>query len=204
MTNRASFGTVIRSCSAGLTAAVLLVGVASAQSLGDVARQEGSRRKAVSGGKVYTNQSLPATEPAAPAAVPATPGAAAASPAPAGQESSTQSGTASSSAGQTPAANKPEDTKKDEAYWRKRLQTARDARSRAESFAEALQSRINALSNDFVNRDDPAQRNVIAGDRQKALAELDRVKKEIQQYTKDVADTQEEARRTGVPAGWVR
>ena len=112
--------------------------------------------------------------------------------------------TASPSAGQTPAANKAEDTKKDEAYWRKRLQTARDARSRAESFAEALQSRINALSNDFVNRDDPAQRNVIAGDRQKALAELDRVKKEIQQYTKDVADTQEEARRAGVPAGWVR
>ncbi len=88
MTNRASFGTVIRSCSAGLTAAVLLVGVASAQSLGDVARKEESRRKAVSGGKVYTNQSLPATEPAAPAAVPATPGAAAASPAPAGQTSS--------------------------------------------------------------------------------------------------------------------
>ena len=84
------------------------------------------------------------------------------------------------------------------------MQTARDARARAESFAEALQSRINALSADFVNRDDPAQRNVIAGDRQKALAELDRVKKEILQYTKDVADTQEEARRAGVPAGWVR
>jgi hypothetical protein len=204
MTNRASFGTVIRSCSAGLTAAVLLVGVASAQSLGDVARQEGSRRKAVSGGKVYTNQSLPATEPAAPAAVPATPGAAAGSPAPAGQTSPAPGAPASSSAGQTPAANKAEDAKKDEAYWRKRLQTARDARSRAESFSEALQSRINALSNDFVNRDDPAQRNVIASDRQKALAELDRVKKEIQQYTKDVADTQEEARRAGVPAGWVR
>jgi hypothetical protein len=93
---------------------------------------------------------------------------------------------------------------KGEAYWRKRIQGQRDALARAQIFAEALQSRINALSADFVARDDPAQRAVIASDRQKALAELDRVKQEIGQFTKAIAATQDEARRAGVPAGWLR
>ena len=80
----------------------------------------------------------------------------------------------------------------------------RDALSRAELFAEALQSRINALSTDYVNRDDPAQRDVVAAERLKALAELDRVKQEIQQHQKTIAGIQDEARRAGVPAGWAR
>ena len=75
---------------------------------------------------------------------------------------------------------------------------------RAQTFAEALQTRINVLSADFVARDDPAQRAVIATDRQKALAELDRVKQEIAQFTKGIAATQDEARRAGVPPGWLR
>ena len=89
-------------------------------------------------------------------------------------------------------------------YWRGRIDAARTALARAQTFADALQSRINALSADFVNRDDPAQRDVIAADRQKALAELDRVKKEIAAAQKAIADIQEEARRAGVPPGWVR
>ena len=82
--------------------------------------------------------------------------------------------------------------------WRERVKAERDALERAKMFADALQSRINALTTDFVNRDDPAQRNVIAADRDKALAEMDRVKKEIEQHTKAIADIQEEARRAGV------
>ena len=80
----------------------------------------------------------------------------------------------------------------------------RDALSRAQIFAEALQSRINVLSADYVNRDDPAQRDVVFAERQKALAELDRVRKEIQQHQKAMTTIQDEARRAGVPAGWVR
>jgi len=200
--NRTSLGIMIRHWSTGAAAAALLVGVASAQSLGDVARQEESRRKTVSGGKVYTNQELPSVAASSPA-----PGAQASAAAPpaAGQTTPAAGSAGSSpSASQPPAADKANEVKKDEAYWRGRLKTARDAKSRAESFAEALQSRINGLSNDFVNRDDPAQRNAIAADRQKALTELDRVKKEIQQSTKDVADVQEEGRRAGAPAGWLR
>jgi hypothetical protein len=178
-----------------LLAGALTAPAALAQSLGNVARDEQARRQRVATGKVYTNNSLPAAEPAAPA------------PAPAAAQGS-------ASAAQPPAGTQPpatgateppkEEPKKDEAYWRKRLQEQREALSRAQSFAEALQSRINALSTDFVNRDDPAQRNVIAADRQKALAELERVQKEIQQHTKAIADIQQEGRKSGVPAGWLR
>jgi hypothetical protein len=158
-----------------------------AQSLGEVARQEEARRKTVKqSGKVYTNESLRAE-----AAAPAPPPSSAAQARPADQAASAPS-------------PDPADAKKDEAYWKKRLQDARDALDRSKSFAEALQSRINALTTDFTARADPAQRAQIGNDRQKALAELDRVKKEIEANTKAIADIQEEARKAGVPAGWVR
>ena len=96
------------------------------------------------------------------------------------------------------------DPKKDEAAWKQRLAGERDALQRAQTFAEALQSRINALSTDFVNRDDPAQRSLVAADREKALAELERVRQEIQQHTKAIAEIQDAGRKAGVPAGWLR
>jgi hypothetical protein len=71
-------------------------------------------------------------------------------------------------------------------------------------FAEALQTRINSLTTDFVNRDDPYQRARIGEDRQKALAEMDRVKADIEAAKKKIADAEEEARRAGVPPGWLR
>jgi hypothetical protein len=184
---------------AGIVAVVLVSSAvtAGAQTLGDVARQEAERRKAVKTGKVYTNDSLksdglPAPAAPAPATTATTPAAAVAPPAAAAPPAASR-GTAA-------AADDP----KTEAYWKKRLTGARDALTRAQTFAEALQTRINVLSADFVNRDDPAQRNVVAADRQKALEELDRVKREIAQQTKAITDIQEEARRAGVPAGWVR
>jgi hypothetical protein len=164
---------------------------AQGQSLADVARQEEARRKAVQPAvKVYTNESLRAdgatatpsastvSTPAAPAAQPGAPAADA-----------------------KPAADEP---KKDERYWRQRLTEERDKLSRAETFAEALQSRINALTTDFAARDDPFQRNQVSNDRQKALNELDRVRQEIAAHTKAVADIQEEGRKAGAPAGWLR
>jgi hypothetical protein len=71
-------------------------------------------------------------------------------------------------------------------------------------FAEALQSRINALTTDFVNRDNPMQRAQIGEERQKALEELARVKSDIEQNRKLVDDIEEEARKAGVPPGWLR
>ena len=41
-------------------------------------------------------------------------------------------------------------------------------------------------------------------DRQKALAEMDRLKKEIAEHTKKIATIQQDARQAGAPPGWVR
>ena len=94
--------------------------------------------------------------------------------------------------------------KSDEKTWRKRITDARESLQRSQAFADALQSQLNALSTDFVNRDDPIQRQQIANKRDGVLAELDRVKKEVASQTKAISDIQEEARRANVPAGWVR
>ena len=190
-----------------LTVAVLAVLAAPVwgQSLGDVARKEEERRKTVDkSGKVYTNGNLRA-EPA-----PSLP-TAAASPGTGTQDSGSagQPGTGAKPAdeakpGEMPASQDQTNQPKDEKYWRDRITAARTSLSRSQMFSEALQTRINALSADFVNRDDPAQRAVIEADRVKALAELDRVKTEIQQQQKAISDIEDEARRARVPPGWLR
>lgn len=192
-----------------LLAAAGLTRAASAQSLGDLAKQEEARRQAITTpSKVYTNETIRAeARRPAPAPAPGTPGAAPGPAAPPSTSGTPPPGApgAQTPAGQTPAqATPPSDPKQEEANWRKRVQTERDNRDRAQTFADALQSRINALSNDFAARDDPAQRAQVSSDRQKALAELDRVKQEIEQHTKAIAGIQEEARKAGIPPGWVR
>ena len=186
----------------GTIVALSLAGPAAAQSLADAARQEETRRKAVKApSKVYTNDNLrPSDQPAPPAGTPAP---AAPAPAASATPAAPTPGAAAADTSAPPSATKPE-APRDEKYWRGRIEAARAAVARAQTFQDALQSRINALSTDFVNRDDPAQRNQIAADRQKALAELDRVKKEIADGQKSIAAIQDEARRANVPAGWVR
>ena len=75
---------------------------------------------------------------------------------------------------------------------------------RDQTYVEALQTRVNSLSADFVNRDDPAQRAIIGRDRQRAVDEIDRLKKAIEDGRKAIVGLEEEARRAGVPPGWLR
>ncbi len=165
----------------------LRAGAALAQtpSLVDLARQEQERRRTVkTGGKVYSDKDLPKNgTPAVASTVPLTTTVVPAEP--------------------KPTEAKPTD-QKDEAWWRERMSQTREALRRAEAFAEALQSRINALSTDVVNRDDPYQRAKISDDRQKALAELQRVTNEIVQSKKEIETIEEDARRANVPPGWLR
>jgi hypothetical protein len=83
----------------------------------------------------------------------------------------------------------------------KQLQTALD---RDESYTGALQTQINSLNADFASRDDPAQRALIGQNRQKALAELNRLKDAIVKDKKALDDLNDQARRAGVPPGWLR
>jgi hypothetical protein len=193
--------TCIRRLLGTALAVVVLGGTIQAQTLGDIARKEEERRKTVSTpGRVYTNDMLPAVPP------PATPAAEAGPATPAGEPGSGRAeGTGTpETAPAEGAAEEPAGVERGEAYWRDRITKHRDALRRSAMFAEALQTRINALTADFTARDDPAQREVIALDRQRALAELDRVREEVAEETKALAATEEEARRSGVPPGWLR
>jgi hypothetical protein len=167
--------------------------VARAQSLVTVAQAEEARRKTVKQpAKVYTNDNLrpsndpPSTSSATRPAAPSTSGAA---------------GAAAAAAAPAPVAS---GSTKDEKYWKDRITLARETLAHDKVLAEAVQSRINALTTDFVNTSDPAQRAVVDGNRKAALAELDRLNKDADKQTKTVSDIQEEARKAGVPSGWLR
>jgi hypothetical protein len=84
------------------------------------------------------------------------------------------------------------------------MSQARQALDRDRMLVEAMQGRINSLTTDFVNRDDPAQRAVVEQNRQKALAELDRLRKQVVADQDAIAEIQKDAHRQGVPAGWIR
>lgn len=172
----------------------------SAQSLADLSKQEEERRKAIRApAKVYTNKDLGNLPVAPPAEPPAgMKGDQAKDP-----EKAKEKGT-SKDAEKEKDGGKPADAPKDQAYWSSRGKALQTQLDRDDSFAVALQSRINALATDFANRADPAQRAVIDRDRTKAVGELDRLKQAIQSDKKAIADLQEEARRAGVPAGWLR
>lgn len=160
--------------------------------LAEVAKKEQERRKAAGDApKKLTNKDLPESAlkpqtPAPPATDPAAGQSAPAAPA-AGTEKAPADG-----------------VQKDENWWRGRIVQAREELRRNELFLEALQSRVNGLTTDFVNRDDPAQRAKIGDDRQKALLEMERVKAEIAAGQKQIEAIEEEARKAGVPPGWLR
>ena len=183
-------------------AAFLLTAMtAQAQSLADVARKEEERRKAKpEAAKVYTNKDLNAV------------------PAPSTPAGDTKD---AKDTKDSKDAKDPKDTKdakdpkattdangkepaKDKAYWSGRLKKLQDQFEQNQTLVDAMQTRINALSTDFVNRDDPAQRSVIERDRQRALSELTRLKQAVVDGKKAIADLEEEARRAGVPPGWLR
>jgi hypothetical protein len=183
-----------------VVASLSAAGVASVfgQSLGDVSRKEEARRKDVKQpSKVYTNKDLggvvagseppPSTDPSKPSTASTT------------AERDNEKDKSAKATDQSASGEK-----KDQAYWSGRMKGIAEQLQHDETFAEALQSRINGLTADFSARDDPAQRAVIGKDRQKALDELARLKKAIDSDKKAVADLEEEARRAGVPPGWLR
>jgi hypothetical protein len=182
---------------AAFAVALSVVGVVepgSGQSLGELARQEESRRKAVKRpGKVYTNQSL---RPAPGEAVPTPPKP----PAPAPEQPAAEP----VQPPKPPLAEPVPDPRRTPEYWRQRMVDARQQRESNAIAVDALQSQINALWSDFTARDDPAQRAVIGANRQRALDELDRRRAQQVLLDKAILDIEEEARRAGVPPGWLR
>jgi hypothetical protein len=174
--------------------------LAQGPALGEVARKEQERRKAQpNAGKVYTNKDLPAS-----ALKPE--GATQAPPASTATPVEGQPGAAEGQEGAQKAEQKGEEkpAASQEAAWKKRMSDAREELRRAEMFAQALQTRVNSLTSDYLSRSDPAQKARLGQERKEAQAELARVKQDIERAKKQIADIEEEARKAGVPPGWLR
>ena len=103
-----------------------------------------------------------------------------------------------------PAASPEAEADGDEERWRNRMTEARQALEQAERRAAELQTRLNRLWADFTARDDPAQRAAIEQDRVAALAELEATEAEADDLARAITDLRDEARRAGVPPGWLR
>ena len=134
----------------GITAVGLIAPPARGQSLADVARKEEERRKTIAApAKVYTNKDLnpvPAGSPTASTPAPAKP---------ADEAAKAADGDGKASAPKTANADDKAPVK-DQKYWFGRLKALQDRLARDQDYADAMQTRINALTTDFVNRDDPA------------------------------------------------
>jgi len=144
-----------------LIAALSVAGArsAAAQSLADAARRAEDSRKTKQPAKVYTNKDLKPVPPPSTAPPPAASGETAAGAAeppaesPKEDKGAAKTGQATADAA-ADAAKKPE-------YWRQRSTDLQTTLDRDQTYLDAVQSRVNALTTDFVNRDDPAQRAVI-------------------------------------------
>jgi hypothetical protein len=167
--------------------------VSSTVPLAEVARKEEERRKsAKKATRVYTNANLGVDEVnLPPQAMPSFGGSSNASP-----DSATIPG------GQAEPIDPG--AKKDQGYWQGRMAAAREQVRQTTLFADSLQTKINSLRTDFVNRDNRVEREKIQQELNAALAELERLKKEQEKHQKAITAIEDEARRAGVPAGWLR
>ena len=178
---------------------VLSATAATAQSLVEVARQERLRREALARQagpdapppKVYTDADLVYS------------GRLTMRIGDDGPDAGAESGEPATDAA-APAAPPDAAAAGDEERWRNRMAEAQQALEAAERRAVDLQTRVNRLWTDFTARDDPAQRAAIEQDRLAALTELEETEAEADELARAVAAVRDEARRAGVPPGWLR
>ncbi len=173
--------------------------VAYGQSLVDLSRKEEERRKTIKApAKVYTIQDVQKASGADPTvpqpAAPAATGAAAPAAAKPAEAAAPKEG----------AAPPPEQAAKDEAYWRGVFADARDKLDRSNGFLSALKVQYDMLASRFAATSDAAERGALVAQMEKVQAEIDRLQLDIGQQSKDLADLEEQARKAGVPAGWIR
>jgi hypothetical protein len=180
-----------------LTSRLLLCGIMAtlpfgtyAQSLADVAAAEAARRKTTTTTstpvKTYTNDDLGGAPSTGAAPTPAKPADAAAK-----------------DTEKKPDQKAPDDTKT-EKYWRDRASSLQQSRGRNKILLDALQSQVNGLNAEYLSKDDPGQRALLEKKIQTASGELQRVQQEMEKQKQAETDLQDEARKAGVPAGWVR
>jgi hypothetical protein len=159
-----------------------------AQSLGEVAARTSKERKHPPA-KVYTNDDLQAGRSGAEATAPSP-----TAPAPAP--------TATAGA----AAPAPAPTMDPAQRWRRDAKARRDAIARAETKVATIQAKIDALLLDMnpTNVGDPNRLQTVEAEKARAMADLEVAKEELEQARQGLESLEEEARKAGVPPGWLR
>ena len=183
-----------------VAAVALLAAEVPAQSLADVSRVEEARRRAIRNpARVYTNADLGGRgllTTAAPRPRPVT------TP----TDGASAPSSATGPAPDAPAGTQPQASagQRDEAYWRNRISAVRGQIAQSERSRDAFQNHVSSLQADFTAVDDPAQQALIFSQRQQALADLAGADAEIERLNEEIAEIEDEARRAGVPPGWLR
>jgi DNA repair exonuclease SbcCD ATPase subunit len=186
---------------------VLFLGVpmlAPAQSLGEVAKREQEKqdKKKKSGKppatvKVYTDDDLKKARESESGAVTVLP-----------ENGNLEAAPASSSDDEVVSGEgRPVGgRKRNEEYWRNRTTQLREAAQEADNKVKELEARIAALRNDMSpsNVQDPNRLQSRDRELREAMDSLDATRSAAETARKALADLEEEARRAGVPPGWVR
>ena len=172
-------------------------------SLADVAKHEAVRRALTPPSvAIYTNDDLPAMRPSdiPPSEARIGEGDPGAAIPPATDQSQARK--------TFPAFERPPDdavpAAGDEAGWRSRVAALMAAADRDRTLAAGLQSRVLSLQNEVLRRDDPAQRAQLTQELAKTLSELDKMTATVQKNQIALDELREDARRRGVPPGWIR
>ena len=159
-------------------------------SLADIAQREALRRQATPrAASVLTNDDLPLMAPAAVSGV--------ARPEPAAAEHAADAGKGDEASDDGAEA-------RGEQWWRERVAAARSALESNRQLLASQQEKVSLLQAEFVSHDDPAQREQIRQQLAAATEEAVRLQGQVTADEKAVDAVLDDARRTGIPPGWVR
>ena len=163
---------------------VLLVGLLLGQSpLVELAKKEKQRRKKEKAVKVITNEDL--TKAPAPSVV--------------------ISGIRYSPS--TAEGVKPEgklSQKKDKKWWASRKKKLEEKISSLKRKIEELQKKVNALTTGFLIEQRPIAHQRLKDELEKTKGALEKAKKDLEKTRKELEKLYEEARKAGIPPGWLR
>jgi len=181
---------------------------ASAQTLADLAKKDTDRRKTVKHpAKVYTNDDVQDVKPILPMMENDGTGTRPVDPAAGGNADSEGGSNRGGGPVATPAkpdAAKPGAAKAgDEAAWRARLSSAKEAISRTQLQLESMRSRAGQLTAASAAANDQ-NRATFQKQQQDALQEYDKLRGDLERNQKALADLQSEATKANVPPGWLR
>ncbi len=139
--------------------------------------------------KVYTNDDIPSAPP----------------PAPAADSTAKPADASSTPAAGAPAAADEDKEKNPEAYWRKRFQKAHDDLAKAEKELDVLQRELNKNQVQYYNDPQTAlmQQNN-RSDINDAAAKIAAKQKEVDSLKQQLADMEDEMRKSGGNPGWAR